>query len=257
MDGNPYVFLDESGDFAFGGQGSAYFIVTAVTMRRPIGIDSDLAAYRYECLDAGWDAEYFHCSRDKPVVRDRVFEIIAGHRDRMRIDCLVVEKARIERSFRPTVLFYPRVVGRLLNETIPKTDADEGQRIVVVTDRLPVKRAATAVEKGIRATLATVVCDRRPVVVHHHQSRSHFGLQVADYCCWAIQRKWERHDERYYALVEPALRLTLRGEGGMESANRDVTKNHFHSRLPNARPDNHRDRNDPFALDASPGRPEN
>lgn len=26
-------------------------------------------------------------------------------------------------------------------------------------------------------------------------------LQVADYCSWAIQRKWERGDERSYALT--------------------------------------------------------
>lgn len=27
-------------------------------------------------------------------------------------------------------------------------------------------------------------------------------LQVADYCAWAIQRKWERDDKRSYALIE-------------------------------------------------------
>jgi hypothetical protein len=27
-------------------------------------------------------------------------------------------------------------------------------------------------------------------------------LQVADYCCWAVQRKWERNDRRSFNLIE-------------------------------------------------------
>ncbi len=30
-------------------------------------------------------------------------------------------------------------------------------------------------------------------------------LQVADYCTWAIQRKWERGDERSYKLIAPKI----------------------------------------------------
>jgi hypothetical protein len=31
-------------------------------------------------------------------------------------------------------------------------------------------------------------------------------LQVADYCSWAIQRKWERADERSYSLIKDRIR---------------------------------------------------
>jgi hypothetical protein len=31
-------------------------------------------------------------------------------------------------------------------------------------------------------------------------------LQIADYCAWAIQRKWERGDERSYRLVADRIR---------------------------------------------------
>lgn len=75
MEGTPYVFLDESGNFDFGEKGSTYFIVTAVTMRRPIEIDSALSAYRYECLDSGWGPGVFPLRqgqprRPSPSVRD-------------------------------------------------------------------------------------------------------------------------------------------------------------------------------------------
>lgn len=32
-------------------------------------------------------------------------------------------------------------------------------------------------------------------------------LEVADYCCWAIQRKWERGDERSYELIKDKIRV--------------------------------------------------
>lgn len=31
-------------------------------------------------------------------------------------------------------------------------------------------------------------------------------LQVADYCTWALQRKWERGDERSYELIRAKIR---------------------------------------------------
>lgn len=215
MEGTPYVFLDESGDFNFGEKGSAYFVVTAVTMRRPIGIDSALSEYRYECLDSGWGLEYFHCAKDGPLVRRRVFEIIREHLNQMQIDFLVVEKSKTEPSSRPPVRFYPGVVGSLLTRVILRTGVRGGQRVVIVTDRIPVKRTRLAVERATRDFLPGASDDGPRYDLHHHESRSHFGLQVADYCCWAIQRKWSRHDDRYFALIEPALRSAIESGTGL------------------------------------------
>ncbi|MDE2727510.1 MAG: DUF3800 domain-containing protein [Gemmatimonadota bacterium] len=43
----------------------------------------------------------------------------------------------------------------------------------------------------------------------HHQSRSHYGLQVADYCCWAIFRKWQTGENAWYDHIKPAVRNEL------------------------------------------------
>ena len=206
MDGTPYVFLDESGDFDFGPNGTASFVLTAVTMPRPSSLDRCLAEYRYSLLETGRDVEYFHCAKDKPIVRETVFEIIVQHLESMRIDCLVVDKAATKREMRRPEVFYPQAVGTLLGRVLSKR-VKERSRMIVVTDRIPVKRKRKAVEIGIRDVLAkTAMTARDGYALHHHQSRSHFGLQVADYCCWAVQRKWSRGDSRYFALVEPALR---------------------------------------------------
>jgi hypothetical protein len=42
--------------------------------------------------------------------------------------------------------------------------------------------------------------------VLHHQFRSYAGLQVADYCNWAIYRKWSKGDLRSYERIKLAVR---------------------------------------------------
>ena len=36
----------------------------------------------------------------------------------------------------------------------------------------------------------------------HWPADSDAGLQIADYCSWAMQRKWEGGDTRSYALIQ-------------------------------------------------------
>ena len=40
----------------------------------------------------------------------------------------------------------------------------------------------------------------------HHSSRSHFGLQVADYCCWAVYRKWQSGETAYHDQIAGGMR---------------------------------------------------
>ncbi len=40
----------------------------------------------------------------------------------------------------------------------------------------------------------------------HHASKSHYGVQTADYCCWTIFRKRERGDASYYSRIKKAVR---------------------------------------------------
>jgi hypothetical protein len=46
--------------------------------------------------------------------------------------------------------------------------------------------------------------------VDFRPSAADCGLQVADYCAWAIQRKWETGDDRSYNLI--ASRITYEYE---------------------------------------------
>lgn len=73
--------------------------------------------------------------------------------------------------------------------------------IYVITDELPVRRKREAVVKGFKASLAAILPNRQ-FKIEHHSSGSQGCLQVIDYVNWAVFRRWERQDERSYALVK-------------------------------------------------------
>ena len=81
---------------------------------------------------------------------------------------------------------------------------------MVITDTIPVNRRRRAVEKAVQTTLGGMLPPRARYRILHHQSRSHYGLQVADYCCWAVFRKWERGDSASLDRIGSALRNEFR-----------------------------------------------
>ena len=141
---------------------------------------------KHDCLEAGADIEYFHCYNDRKAIRNTVFDLIASHLDGMHIDCLVVEKAEVSPTTQDDTRFYPVMLGYLLSMVMPiELAARDAESIVVVTDTIPVNKKRRAIERAVRTTLSRMLPNVKYRVLHH-QSRSHYGLQIADYCCWAV-----------------------------------------------------------------------
>ena len=180
-----YIFLDEAGNFDFSVNGTRYFVLTSVSMCRPFLAFHALDDYKHDCLEAGRNLEHFHCSHDRVEVRNSLFDLIADHLDDMRIDCLVVEKSKIDLALQETVRFYPEMLGHLLKFVLPRELDANANEVIVITDTIPINKMRRAViEKAVRTTLTRMLPSGMKYRVLHHQSRSHYGLQVADYCCW-------------------------------------------------------------------------
>lgn len=202
MPRTPYVFLGESGDFDFSTGGSRYFILTSVTAPRPFAFDGKMSDYRYALLEEGVDLERFHCVRDNWRIRETVFETITADLDALSIDCVIVDKAKTNPTLWTPRQFYPKMMGYLLTYVLRGMGPVDAGKAVVVTDRLPISKGRKIVEKAIREAVPATMA----FCIRHHPSCAHFGLQVADYCCWAIQRKWERGDERFYGRIKTSVR---------------------------------------------------
>lgn len=201
-----YVFLDEAGDFNFSASGTKHFILTSVTSVRPFGWDTSLLNLKYNLLEHGENIEYFHASEDRQIIRDQVFSVTVSHLSEFTLDCLIVEKRKTAPTLRLEEKFYPRMLGYLLQYVLETRNLQEYAEVIVITDSLPIKRKREAVEKGIKQTLS----DRLPAgaryKILHHASKSCLSLQIADYCNWAVFRKWERGDLRSYGLIKDAMR---------------------------------------------------
>jgi hypothetical protein len=215
-----YLFLDEGGNLDFSPSGTRFFTLTSVAMTRPFDVLLPLAQLKYDLIEEDRNIERVHASEDRQAVRDRVFAILQSHLHDVRIDSIIVEKCRADPSLHDEVRFYPAMLGTLLEGVLSSYTAAEVWQVIVVTDRIPVSKRRRAVEKAIKPALAGMLAHPAPYRVLHHASCSSAGLQVADYCNWAIYRKWDRGDMRMIflprqfarrAASSPAIRGAIDG----------------------------------------------
>lgn len=199
-----YVFLDEGGNFDFSNTGTKYFTLTSLAMCRPFSIRNPWDDYRHELLEFGRDVEYFHCADDNQYLRRRLFEILNASAEELRIDSLIVEKAKAGPALRKDERFYPEMLGYLLRHVFEKLNGYDD--IIVITDSIPHQKKRKAIERGIKGALKKMLPTGMSYRILHQSSRSHYGLQAADYCNWAIYRKWDQGDTVAYDQISMAIR---------------------------------------------------
>lgn len=201
-----YIFLDEAGNFDFSPNGTPFFILGSLTKERPFLAYRELTELKYDLIETGEDLEFFHAAEDRQQVRDKVFAIIAARLEGCTIDSTIVEKRKTGPALRPIEQFYPRMLGFHLKYILKRIQWEGVREVVVFTDRLPVQKRRQAIGKAVKQTLASMLPASAVYRIHHHDSKSNLDLQIADYCTWAIQRKWTQADARSYALIRPAIR---------------------------------------------------
>jgi len=200
-----YFFLDEGGNFDFSPHGTKYFILTAISKERPFYAFKELVDLKYNLVETGCDIEYFHATEDRQETRDRVFEIIRHYIDGIRIDSIIVEKSKTAPALRAEDRFYPEMLGYLLRYIINGYDMRLYREVIVFTDSIPIVRKKSVIEKAVKITLKKMLPEHR-FRIYHHASKSNLDLQIADYCNWAIFRKWERNDPRSFELIKNVVK---------------------------------------------------
>ena len=174
-------------------------------MERPFPMYDALDAYKYDCLEFGLANERFHCSSDNRHVRSRVFDIIGAHLAEIGIHSLVAEKRRTEPALTCDGKLYSEMLGCLLSRVLSRTTDSKLSEVVVIADAVPLRSRRQAIEKSVRSALSKALPKRPVFRILHHDSRAHYGLQVADYLCWAVFRKYERGESSFFDQICPAL----------------------------------------------------
>ena len=200
------MFLDEGGNFDFSPNGSKWFSLTSVIQFRPFEFDAKLCALKFDLLEEGLCLDRFHATEDMQHVRDKVFDIIKSGLSSTRIDHLLIEKCKTNPSIRHVEEFYPKMLCYLLKYPLAVMDWKVVKEVIVITDSLPVQKKRQAIEKAVKMSLKAALPPDAKYRIYHWDSRSCFGIQLADYCNWATYIKWERGETRSYDLIKSAIR---------------------------------------------------
>lgn len=198
-----YVFADEAGNFDFSrGRGaSRYFTLVTVTLKT-CEIGNRLLALR---RDLGWRGIHlnsvFHATEDPQSVRDEVFELI-GSAD-FRIDATLLEKSKAQPHLCDDESIYKMAWYLHLKHVAPQV-VGHSDRLFVVAAGIGTKRKRGRFYDAVYDVVSQVARCRSYRVAFWPASNEPC-LQVADYCTWAIQRKWERGDTRSYDLISDKI----------------------------------------------------
>ena len=234
-------YVDEAGDGnLFGRRGkvlvgkegcSRYFILGVLDVDDPTALARDLTQLRTELLADPYfagvpsmqperrkTALFFHAKDDLPEVRREVFQLLARHELRF-LACVkdklnVLEYVRVQRDRDPSYRYrsnelYDYLVRRLFREMLHtddeynihfarrwRTDRTEALRLALLT-----ARSRSEQDHGIATSpRMNVVPSSPPECV---------CLQAADYYLWALQRLYERREERFVRLMWPGFGLVI------------------------------------------------
>lgn len=201
-----YIFIDEAGNFDFSNNGTSFFMLGCITKERPFYAGHQLNELKYDLVEKGIDIEYFHAAEDQQTTRNEVFKIICNNLTGVRFDSVIIEKRKTGPTLQAPEKFYPRMLGYLLLFVLSQHQLADYKEIIVFTDRIPVEKKRKAIEKVIKETLAKMLPSTARYRIYHHDSKSNFDLQIADYFNWAVYRKWDRNDLRSYDLVKSVIK---------------------------------------------------
>lgn len=234
-----YYFVDEAGDaILFDGKGrsiigitgcSRYFILGLLDVSDPAALTHALLDLRGTLLSdpyfsgvpsmqpkAKKTALAFHAKDDLPEVRREVFSLLMKYelrffavvRDKRKVLDYVRQRNLADSSYRyhPNEL-YDYLVRNLFKDRLHKDDEyqicfarrGKADRTEALAAALDAARKKFTEKWGIESTA--------PMIVRPCSSSDEAGLQAADYFLWALQRFYERSEDRFLNLLWPAFRL--------------------------------------------------
>jgi hypothetical protein len=195
-----FVFADEAGCFTFKRQQGAnkYFVLCTLTLD-DCGMASDLLKIRRELTtNKDADCDKLHATTDAQATRDAVFEVLSCHD--FRVDATLLEKSKAQPQTRTTdAVFYQYAWYYHFRHIGPRLLPENGKMLITAA-ALGHKRTKAAFKLAVNNTVQQTTARDRWAVSFLESSKDPL-LWAADYCAWAIQRKWESGDDRSHKLI--------------------------------------------------------
>jgi hypothetical protein len=195
-----FVFADEAGCFTFKRQegASKYFLLCTLTTE-DCRLSADLLGIRRDLSISGdGDRDKLHATSDTQATRNRVFDALEAHD--FRIGATLLEKSKAQPQTRTEEhVFYQYAWYFHFKHTYPRI-AEGADKLMVTAAALGSKRTRATFKQSFNNTVQQIA-PRNKWEVGFLDSANDPMLWAADYCAWAIQRKWERDDDRSHKLI--------------------------------------------------------
>jgi hypothetical protein len=145
------------------------------------------------------EAEQFHATKDPEAVRSQVYELLSTKK--FRIDATLLEKSKMHPEIRTNRF-------ELYKHAWYVHFKHCGKDIAKTCDELLIQAASIGTNKE-RSAFRSAIQEVAEQVLVGIEWRTTFWsassdpcLQIADYCAWAIQRAYERGDDRRLKQIE-------------------------------------------------------
>jgi len=202
---NRFIYADEAGCFTFSRANnvSRYFIIATIDMPDWRAPTIALQELRHNLLHEGLPlGDYFHATTDAQAVRDRVFAAIMDFD--FNVQATICEKPKAQPHIRSSKArfykmpwYYHCSIG-----LAPRMQA--AQNITLTAASLGTKKERLSFTNGLADVMSQSMPDKK-YAVDFRPCQNDPCMQIADYCAWAIQRKWERDDCRSYDLISDRI----------------------------------------------------
>lgn len=235
-----HYFVDEGGDSTlFASKGkviietegcSRYFMLGLLDVADPISLQQRLDELRARLLDdpyfkdvpsmqpqAGKTALAFHAKNDLPEVRRETLALLR-ETEGLRYFAVVTDKRRVLEYVRqqnlrsPAYRYHPNELYDYLTRRLFKNllHKDGGYEIVFAKRGASDRTSAlqTAIEKAReRFAQQWGVAASAPIHVVSATPPQHAGLQAVDYFTWALQRMYEKGEDRFISYLWHSVHL--------------------------------------------------
>jgi len=201
-----YIFLDESGDLGFNFKNrktSRFFVITALFVKNRASIEKIVNKIFHEFKQSGPKnhAGVLHCVKETPKTRKKLLNSLNA-KD-IHIVAIYLNKNTVyTRLHNEKHVLYNYVANILLNRIHDKrlipTDAD----IELVASR---RETNKFLNENFKNYLKTKLKNKLRLAIEIKSLSQEKCLQVVDFACWSIFRKYEHDDSSYYNLINSKI----------------------------------------------------
>ena len=149
---------------------------------------------------------HFHATTDKQIVRDAVFDLIKTID--VKVYAQILEKSKAQPNIRPTRERFYQYGWYYLFKFIAPRFVTNDTELMVTAASLGTRKERARFTSAIHDVLSqTTRIQRDKWVTAFCPAQADPCLQIADYCVWALQRKWETagKDVRSYDLIKDKI----------------------------------------------------